>query len=89
MRERVYIKPLLQGEAGPLPKKDVNLLENDIFDPLAEENQKPDPPLPPPPPTTQAWMAQIGFYYRATHSVRQKPSVDLVWSVLAAGALLL
>merc|ERR1719499_1077960 len=41
-----------QGEAGPLPMKDVNLLENDIFDPLAEENQKPDPPPPPPPPPT-------------------------------------
>ena len=31
----------------------MNLLENDIFDPLAED-QKPDPP-PPPPPTTQGW----------------------------------
>ena len=40
----------LQDEAGPLPKKDVNLLESDIFDPLAED-QKPDP-LPPPPPST-------------------------------------
>ena len=36
----------LQDEAGPLPKKDVNLLESDIFDPLAED-QKPDPPAPP------------------------------------------
>ena len=44
----------LQDEAGPLPKKDVNLLESDIFDPLAED-QKPDPPPPPPPSTnTQA-----------------------------------
>ena len=43
-----------QDEAGPLPKKDVNLLENDIFDPLAED-QKPDPP-PPPPPSNQAWL---------------------------------
>jgi len=35
-----------QDEAGPLPNKDVNLLESDIFDPLAED-QKPDPPAPP------------------------------------------
>ena len=35
-----------KDEAGPLPKKDVNLLESDIFDPLAED-QKPDPPAPP------------------------------------------